>query len=459
MEITGVINGKLFAMPYGDVGAAFGINARQDRVDHAPGEIIRRNDIFGDTSRVEGIDNGKRTTLGIFGEVELPLLVRDEYWAEAVLLNLSGRYTRESKFDNFSYKASALFQVTPALGLRASYSTSFRVPDLFSTDRKPLQEFSDDITANPFIDPCYDYGLGAPNDIIKDNCRALGLPPDFSPQVTPQIRQGPNPDLQPETGKSIVLGAVLSPGQSNLRFSIDYFDIQLENTIFSQSAVSILNRCLNSVNMSSGYCNPSILGPRVQSGPNNGALTFIDARDRNAGKSSVRGIDFLLTGGFDVGNYYFGFNGEASRLLSRSTQELANTPEKELKGAIGYAKWKANLNVFLNYKALSFTYGIRFIGAQDEAVLDPKFFETARGRTMITKIEPYLYHSFSAGYAISEKLNIDLTITNLLDKEPPVLSELPFTSDSRALRSGNVPHGAGYDILGPTLSLTFRSGF
>ena len=458
-EFTASFDGSLFEIPAGDVIAAFGVHFKHDKVNHELGSLIAKHDIFGNLSPIEAINNAKRNTLGIFAEAELPLVVGAS-WADEIVVNLSGRYTRDGKFNNLSYKTSLRYKISPTLTLRGSYSTSFRAPDLAATSRNVILRSADDIVNTPFVDPCSNWGAWAQNQTIRANCQAQGLSPNFMPTGRLLIQEGANKDLKAETGRSLVIGAVWQPEALNLQTSISYYNIKIKDTIVRMDPYTILIRCYKSVGLKGAFCDPSLLGARLTSGVRKGELTSIDARDRNSGKSGVSGIDFELNGFIQLGEFQISYGGEVSYLLSRTTQSQITAPIKNLEGAIGYAKWRANGLLSAKYQGFGLSYGVRYFGSVDEAVLDRTFFATPRGKKLITKIAPFMSHNITGSYNISEDSFLSLTIMNLFNKKPPSLSELPFVTDqSQAFRSGNVPYGAGYDILGRTVSLKLITKF
>src|SRR3546814_3552250 len=67
-----LLTGKLFVLPAGSVGVAFGANIRRDEINDTPGEATLAGNVANFTT--SGITAGRTVSKEVFGEVELPLL-------------------------------------------------------------------------------------------------------------------------------------------------------------------------------------------------------------------------------------------------------------------------------------------------------------------------------------------------------------------------------------------------
>ena len=105
----------------------------------------------------------------------------------------------------------------PDLRLRATWAEGFRAPtigELFGTPSRFDQTI---------VDPCSDLNNSGASAEVRANCISNGVPADGSyVQINPQLSviTGGNEDLQPETSKSWVVGAVFSPSAIP-RFSVE----------------------------------------------------------------------------------------------------------------------------------------------------------------------------------------------------------------------------------------------
>ena len=126
------VTGDLFEMPWNGetVGTAFGIEAREDKIDS-------QNDAVGvlglnaaENPLQEGETRGSRTTFDVYGEISAPLVV-DASWADLVQLDAAVRFTDDENFGNETvYKIGGLWRINEYAAFSTSFNTSFRAPNL-----------------------------------------------------------------------------------------------------------------------------------------------------------------------------------------------------------------------------------------------------------------------------------------------------------------------------------------
>src|SRR5690606_22409503 len=100
--------------------------------------------------------------------------------------------------------------------------------------------------------------------------------------------------LDAETSTSWGLGAVLtaSPGDFDLSFSADYWNITVKDEVFLLNNL-ILNRCYEAEDFPNNqYCD--LIAPRVQTGPFAGTLDSFINPYLNVARQKASGIDFDL---------------------------------------------------------------------------------------------------------------------------------------------------------------------
>jgi iron complex outermembrane recepter protein len=112
------------------------------------------------------------------------------------------------------------WKVLPNLALRSSYSEGFRAPALTELVQSPTRGFSSGL-----VDPllCPD-----PTDTTNTNC-----------DISVESISGSNPDLKPETSRSLTLGVVFEP-VSNISISADAYRIKRVNEITTIAADYLL---------------------------------------------------------------------------------------------------------------------------------------------------------------------------------------------------------------------------
>jgi iron complex outermembrane recepter protein len=147
---------------------------------------------------------GGRTVFSQYVELDLPMLPK------YLELQLAGRHDQYSNFGGTTDPKFALAsQPLPFLKLRASYSESFKAPDLAQLLSPPTVTYSLN-----FTDPL------RPQDGVQDHV---------------PIQTGGNRDLQPETGKIWYEGAVVDADAlvKGLSLSADYFNFTINHVIAS----------------------------------------------------------------------------------------------------------------------------------------------------------------------------------------------------------------------------------
>ncbi len=240
------LTGTLFELPAGPVGVALGFEHRYQFGSFTPDPIIQAG---------LGADIPAQAASGSFkvdefyGEIRVPLL-KDTPFFNMLELSGAARYSKYSTFGgNTSLTGGVQWKPAADLLLRGSYAQSFRAPsigELYGAQSRFDQ---------PLSDPCTSAagGLFPTNATVKTNCIANGVPSNGS-YVEPQggqlpVLTGGNPNLKPETARTILVGGVYSPAWarggalSNFSVTVDYFDIKLKGAISSIGADVLLSRC------------------------------------------------------------------------------------------------------------------------------------------------------------------------------------------------------------------------
>ncbi|MDB5692135.1 MAG: TonB-dependent receptor, partial [Alphaproteobacteria bacterium] len=187
----------------------------------------------------------------VFGELSLPIL-RDLRFARELTLSAAGRYSdyNSAADKTFAWNVSGIYAPSGDLRFRGNYSKSVRTPTLLDLHRAGTQSFA-------FLtDPCSQRNIGGGGNRVA-NCAALGVPTTIlagspcvgvnglkvgdpflncvaegSPRTSISFLAAGNPNLKSETGRSLTLGAVLTPRWlPGFSFTADYFDIKVTNLI------------------------------------------------------------------------------------------------------------------------------------------------------------------------------------------------------------------------------------
>jgi iron complex outermembrane receptor protein len=231
------VTGDLFDNWAGAVAFAAGVEYREYEGQYQPDPITVAGEYNGVPS---GATNGEYDVREAYAELLVPLA--GEGWlGESLDLSLAGRWSDYSNFGSTNTgKIGLRWQVADEFLLRGSFAEGFRAPsigELYGT----LSRF--DAT---LVDPCNNAASTTPE------CVADGVPPGYE-QSNPQISvvTSGNIELQPETSRSLMLGAVWSPAFASdaswsqaLDLGLTFYRHTIDGAIQALDAQTILERCI-----------------------------------------------------------------------------------------------------------------------------------------------------------------------------------------------------------------------
>lgn len=283
---TANVSGNLFQLPAGWLDVAAGYEHRKLGGSYTPDAVVTAGDSNGVPS---GPTQGSYSVDELYVELNVPLLA-DVAFARRLDLSVATRYSDYSNFGSTTNNKLGLrWQLADELTLRGTWAEGFRAPsigELYGT----FSRFDAQL-----IDPCAG-NTGA-------NCAALGVPPSYTEQPNPQISviTGGNPDLKPETSKTLTLGAVYSPTwaensgwSQRTDFELTYYRINVDNAITARDAQTQLDRCVATLDPL--FCDGITRSPT-------GAISGFNNTLRNLGKIRTSGYDF----GINWSSPEFGF--------------------------------------------------------------------------------------------------------------------------------------------------------
>jgi iron complex outermembrane receptor protein len=275
-DVSANISGSLFELPAGAVGVAGGFAYREEKASFVPDSAASS------VSRATPI-NGSFDVLEFYAEAVVPVF--SEFDLSAAIRSSDYNLFGSDSVVSFGLKWSPLEVLT----LRASYNEGFRAPNIG-------EHFNPAIVSDAqIVDPC----SGATGQTAT-NCQALGVPPGYiSPGVQFPVASGGNPTLQPEESESYTVGFTWDAsgplGAERFLVGLNYYDIQLDNSVFTPNAQIILEQCV-------ATADPRICG-LVTRDPT-GLITLVDATINNIAGLDTNGIDLEI--GYSTREYNFG---------------------------------------------------------------------------------------------------------------------------------------------------------
>ena len=418
-QVFGIsFDGILFELPAGDVGVAFGYEQRMERAQFNSDALAQSGLTTGNT--VPNV-KGDYDVSEYFIETRIPLLA-DLPLAEYLGLEFAYRMSDYSTIGTAdAYTVALDWQPIEDLKVRSSYSTAVRAPWIIELFDPGTETF------RSFVDPCALGGAGGPsasgqpNDVyteqsstVQTNCATIPGTATLDP-FAQNIRSAGgiaagNPDLKEEEGETFAIGFVYSPSQiENLNFTIDYWDIQIDDAINSFTAQTTVDQCVRQASFPNNpFCS------LIQRDPNTGLVLRINAQDINVASASTSGVDFSADYTLDIGPGQLN-----TRLVGTYVKEDEFTPFDggevvDSLGEIGSPEWKANLNLTYTWEDLTVAWSTRFIDGVN----------IENDQLDFGSIGSYAYHDLQARYALADgQYEVFIGVDNLFDKEPPILGQ------------------------------------
>lgn len=454
--VEGFIRGDVFSMPAGEVQTAIGVMYKADQYAFLPDAVLtgRSTDPVSGSDRVDitGFNaqdpvRGKTDSTEFYIEANFPLLA-DVPMAQNLDVTVGARFADHSSAGNMtSYKAEGIWDINDNFTVRGGYQRAVRAPNINELFRPATINFPSvglgDPCSNNFNDPDGNV-LGAQQDAgARDLCVSQGISDaslDSYVFTNTQFQglSGGNPTLGEETADTYTIGLVFrgpSDGLlSGLQGSIDYYEINIEDKISAIDADVFIERCFDpsfnpGFDSNNFWCN--FFARDVGTG------TIIDALevDTNIAESEVRGIDFQIEYGMEVGPGSFDFRWNATNLLNWKEAQLAGEALEEFAGTADEGfdvlpEWKFTTQFKYSVNNFDGTLRWRRIGETNDNSF-PDF-----------KLPAVDYLDLIAGYAFEgdmlQGLRLRVGITNLTDEAPII-----YPSQQQANTDP-----AAYDVLG-----------
>jgi outer membrane receptor protein involved in Fe transport len=392
------VGGELFDAWAGPLLGTFGVEWRKeqlDRVVNAPNEneeflIVNAQPLKGDFTAKEG-----------FAEFALPLLKTDQ---QTLDLNAAARFTDYSTVGSVTtWKAGLVYSPIESLRFRGSISRDIRAPSIGETFVKSVLLFSN--VFNP---------ITGNTEFVK----------------TPTLG---NPDLKEETAKTTTFGVVYSIG--GFRASVDWYHIDLTDTIGVLSPQSVVDRC------DEGETN---LCGLITYNPDN-SIDTIAGKNLNLGNFDLKGIDAELRYTQQVGSGDLSVGLISSYLIHKEISPsggavLDAAGEVGSASGFGTPDFKATLSVGYDLENWGTFAQARYIAS---GVYDATY-TAAEMSSADNDIGAVTYVDLSAHYDLSNlgngQVRIFAGVDNVLDKDPPAVP-LNFISNAAT-------NGAIYDVIG-----------
>ncbi|NQY97620.1 MAG: TonB-dependent receptor [Henriciella sp.] len=454
-QIEAFFDGPLFELPAGTVQAGFGFNRLRERINDVPPEVAQQGNAW--NSSAAGITRGSTNTTAIFGEVAIPLL-KDAPLAEAVDLNLSGRWTDVDAYgDGTTYKVGLGWQATPSVRGRVTYGTSFRAPALFEL----FLDAQTSSLSQRQIDPCINYVTAFANGDIGqrrfDNCAA-----DLPPGVVPGgggggatiFQSGNAGELEAETSTALNVGLIYAPDWIDLRASIDYFEIEVTDQIAQLGAANILLGCYESDN----FATEPLCDLFERQTGNLGLVDTVIDNYINVAEQTNKGIDIQADYGHEFSFGSLRVNTQWTYQMEDELVLFPNSDPIDTNGEAGDPEWVGELNLTFERGPWDVFWGMNYVDVTSNIESNGGNTGTIFGNPVVFKLktEPVTYHSASIGRDLPNDFTVRVGVSNLFDEQPPSVTTLNLGEYNTV---GTSAFYSQYDWLGRRFFLNVSKTF
>ena len=460
-SVTGDLGKYGVKLPTADQGLQLnvGLEWREETSDFLPDFLSQQGSAAGSGGSILPV-SGSFTVREAFTEMRLPLASHAPF-ADDLAVEGGYRYSKYSLgFDTNTYKLGLEWAPIHDIRLRGSFQRAVRAPnigELFSAQAVGLDGSHDPCSgATPQATPAQcaltgvsaaQYGHIAPNPAFQYNGQFNG-----------------NPNLVPETADTYTVGLLLNPSFApSLTFSVDYFNIKIDNRIGPVGGDAIINQCITTgvgcaaiVRSASGSLWRSSTG-------------YVNDPNVNQGSLKTAGVDVKVSYRLSMssmGSLLFALDG--SYLENLITQPIPGAGDWDCKGLFGPTcgggnpAWRHVFNTTWStpWSGLDLTLRWRYFGSvsSESATTNPYLQKAAY--LPLSNIAAYSWFDLSGSFNVIKGVRMQLGINNILDKSPPIVTGVDCSTSSPAGANcnGNTFPGV-YDAMGRYVFINLQAQF
>lgn len=452
MIMSGVVSGPLATLPWVDapIGISIGAEYREEAAETTPDECLKlapASCLGGAGGNTLPIAGGFRVW-EVFGEAIIPL-VKDVPFIQSFDLEVGYRHSDYNLTGtDETYKYGFNWRPIDQVLVRVMQQRAARAPNVGELAAPQVSGLD-----NASFDPCSEGNPNAITPALAALCQSTGMSAaqvgTVEDIVSGQINGFFGTDLNalpaPEQADTLTVGLVWTPNFGgdtfkNWIFSVDYYDINIEDVIGEFAAQEVLDGCY--VSSQADQCAKVV---RV-----GGTLTLpgagLELYTTNLDYLQAEGVEVGFGFGVDLGGYgELAVSGNYNKYLTQESQSSVNTPVLDCLGYYGTScggplpedRWIQRTT--WSYGMFDVSYLWRHTGSTEiEAVQAPDTFEAFQ------KIDSYDYLDLYASMSVGENVRVSLGITNVTDEGLPVVGN--EAADTRS-NSGNTFPSA-FDPLG-----------
>ena len=453
-DFTGDLT-SLVKLPTAESGLVINVGAeyRDEQTQFRPDVAFTSGDLSGQggaTPPTEGGFNVKEA----FMEARIPL-VEGKTGIQSLTFETGYRYSDyNTGFKTDTYKAGLDWAPIDSLRFRGSYQRAVRAPnvaELFSSQAVALDGTGDpcDGTAGDGLD-------NGPTATLAE-CMLTGMtaaqygnvPENPAAQYNGLL--GGNPLLTPEEADTVSFGLVWRPEFANLSIAVDYFDIEVDQTIssvFGGNSDVYINQCI--ATGAPVFCD---LITRDAFGSLWILPTgFVQDTSLNLGGITTAGVDLQATYQLQFGGHRLGFSLVGTYLTDSSTAPLPDGDFYDCTGLFGgicgvpAPEWRHSLRAdwATPWAGLDVSAAWRFFDGVD---LDATSSDTQLADTVPVTDRHFNARSYidlTAAMTFAKSYTVRVGANNLFDQDPPLVGQ---ANCAPVICNGNT-FSQVYDTLG-----------
>lgn len=419
--VAGTVTGDLFELPAGPLGFAAGFEYRSEESAFISDALAQTGLTTNNTT--PSVVGEYDVTEG-FLEVVAPLI---EDVPGINYLGFEGAY-RLAEYSTIgstaSYKLAGTYKPVPEVTIRGGINTAVRAPfitELFNPGSETFRNY---------IDPCNFGGQGgtsadgrtvyaAQSSEVQMRCATIPGTATLDQGAQNLFSAGGlsagNIDLEEENATTYTVGAVISPSfVPGLNFTVDYYNITIEDAISTFSAQDTVDQCVRQPD----FPNNPFCG-LIQRNPTTGFVERIDALAINVAEFEADGVDFAADYSFDVGEVSMRTSLTGNYRIKETRLPFAGGERIEDAGEVGSQEWSVNGTAVANWNKLRAAWTVRYIDGVNIDNENP----TAGPAEANGTIDAFAYHEVNLAYEVSEHVTASFGVDNLFDEEPPFLGQ------------------------------------
>ena len=458
---SAVVTGSPLDSWAGPIQTALGIEWRDDTGNFKADDALFTGDALGFRGSSSVV--GSESIFEVYAEALVPL-AGGVAFAEHLTVEFGGRYSEYKNAGSVNtYKLGGEWQPTESIRFRSMYQRSVRAPNLQEAFQEQLTENRPFVRFDPRDDPCTASADPVGNG-NAEKCIGQGLPAalvgiwEAVPEAyVTEFVTGGNPELRPETAETLTIGAVMNfAALENWQISVDYFELEVEDTIGDIDAALI---CFDPLNTEGLFCS------NIERDPLTYDISRVFEPTSNRGKLRTTGFDTQINYETDLPDALaIGDSGADLNVnliwTHMSTNSIQQSPVATVVDCAGLFGWPCNFDTDTttfphdrvttnaNYHAgdLSIHLTWRWIAGTDTANhIGAEIFGIGEIDPGVPTVSQRNYVDLGFGYRFSDNIVARFNVANLLDTNPPMMADNADVNTDSGM----------YDLFGRSYTLSF----